>query len=106
VHQHKNLSFHLGHELARGRRANPVQECARTFHPTRTLGLFRRSPGGTTLTTRALLVVLVGATLSSPDTSPGAPGAASVESGGKGGVPEPLFVGFSVSLGLFVGAAG
>jgi hypothetical protein len=54
-------------------------------------------------------VVTMGATLTSPNTSPGAPGqvhleAASIEAAGTGAVLEPLAVGLSDPLGLFAAA--
>jgi predicted nucleotidyltransferase len=70
----------------------------------------RRSPSRTTLSSWAVVeVVPMGATLSGPDTSPGAPGevrleAASFEAAGTGAELVPLAVVLSVPLG-FVGAA-
>jgi hypothetical protein len=102
----------VGHELACGLRANPVQDSARVSYPRHVIrGFVASLPGGTTLSTWAVEVVVpVSATLSGPDTSPGAPGevhleAASIEAAGTGAVPVPLAVGLSVLLGLF-GAAG
>jgi hypothetical protein len=111
-YQHQDLSFRLGHELASGLRANPLQESTRVFHPRHVhRGFVSSLPGGTTLSTWAVEEVLpMGATLSGRDTSPGGPWevrleAASIEAAGTGAVLVPLAVGLSVPLGFF-GAAG
>jgi hypothetical protein len=73
--------------------------------------LLRRSPGGTTLSTWAVAeVVSMGATLSSPDTSPGAPGevrleSAFIEAAGTCAVLVNLTLGLSVPLAVS-GTAG
>jgi hypothetical protein len=64
-HQHHDLSFHLGDKLACGLRTNPVQDLQVFLTPDMFSGvLLRRSTGGTTLSTLAVEMVPMGATLS------------------------------------------
>jgi hypothetical protein len=73
---------------------------------TRTSGCISSIRGGTTLSTWAVEVVSIGATLLGPDASPGAPGivlleAASIETADTGALTKHLAVDTRVSFGLF-----